>query len=75
MNPDLGFLLGLAAAAGSLAHTAARNRNRNAALWGVVCFCSPIALFVIWSLGSLPPRQELPPAPRGAARQDLPVST
>jgi hypothetical protein len=60
MTPDLGFVLGLAAASAVLARTAAAKRNRHVALWGVICFCCPIALLVIWSLDRLPPRLERP---------------
>lgn len=60
MTPDLGFVLGLAVTAAVLARTAAQRRNRHVALWGVICFCCPIALFVIWSMDRLQPRQELP---------------
>jgi hypothetical protein len=74
MTPDLGFVLGLAFASAILARTAAGKRNRNVALWGVICFCCPIALVVIWSLDRLPPRQELPPTMNGTASQNLPVS-
>ena len=55
--PNLGFFLGLAVSCAVLARTAASRRNRNVPLWGVICFCCPIALFVIWSMDRLPPRQ------------------
>ncbi len=73
MTPDLGFVLGLAFAAAILARTAARRRNRHIALWGVICFCCPIALLVIWSMDRLAPRQELPATPRGAVTEDRSV--
>jgi hypothetical protein len=72
--PSLTFVLGLAVSCAVLARTAAERRNRHVALWGVICFCCPIALFVIWSMDRLPPRQELPPAVNGTASQNLPVS-
>jgi hypothetical protein len=64
--PSLSFVLGLAVSAAVLARTAAARRNRHVALWGVICFCCPIALLVIWSMDRLPPRQELPPVVKGA---------
>jgi uncharacterized membrane protein len=48
----IGTLLGIAVAAGHLAHTAAQRRSRNAALWAVIGFLFPVSLLVIWSLGS-----------------------
>jgi hypothetical protein len=72
--PSLSFVLGLAVSCAVLARTAAGKRNRNVPLWGVICFCCPIALFVIWSMDRLPPRQELPPTVNRPASQHLPVS-
>jgi hypothetical protein len=67
-NSNLTFLLGLAVSCAVLGRAAAAKRNRHVALWGVVCFCFPITLLVIWSLSSLPPRQELPLTHESAAR-------
>jgi hypothetical protein len=73
MTPSLSFVLGLAVTAATLARAAARRRNRHVALWGVICFCCPIALLVIWSMNWLPPRQELPATSSGAPGPDLAV--
>jgi hypothetical protein len=72
--PSFSFILGLAVSSAVLARTAAARRNRHVALWGVICFCCPIALFVIWSMDRLPPRQELPPTVNGSASQNVSVS-
>ena len=72
MMQDLGFLLGVAVSAAVLARTAAERRNRHVALWGVICFCFPIALLVIWSMDALPPR-EARPVPTSGSDQHLPA--
>jgi hypothetical protein len=74
MIPDLSFVLGLAFSSAIFARTAALRRNRHVALWGVICFCCPIALFVVWSMDRLPPRQELPRSPQATQTQTLSAS-
>jgi len=62
-TPDtshLTFLLGVAVFAGSLGREAAKNRNRRVALWGVICFLTPIALLIIWWLPARPRRLAVP---------------
>jgi hypothetical protein len=67
-TPNIGFALGLAVSAATLGRTAAERRNRHVAMWGVLCFCCPLLLLVIWSLKWLPPRMPMPATTTEAPR-------
>ncbi|HEX4016427.1 MAG TPA: hypothetical protein VHX15_06775 [Frankiaceae bacterium] len=65
---SIGTLIGIAASASVLAHSAATKRGRNPQVWSVVAFLFPIALVVLWCLSPRPTTAAATPGPAAAAK-------